>query len=64
VVFTTTAPVENAIATPPMRWTFDGHSLRFRFLGCGKLNTLDPHAPHLCQDIKVLYQAHPWVKVG
>ena len=64
VGFTVTGPEWNAISTPPMRWRLDGGALHFRFLGCGNLNTLDPHAPHLCDDIKVFYEAHPWVKVG
>jgi hypothetical protein len=64
VVFDVLEPTFNAIHTPPMRWTFDGHSLRFRFLGCADLNELDPSAPNLCQDIKTVYEAHPWVKIG
>jgi peptide/nickel transport system substrate-binding protein len=63
VTFTTVAPVLNALATPPMHWSFDGKALHLTFLGCGNLNELDPGAPHLCDDIRVLYEAHPWVKV-
>jgi hypothetical protein len=63
VTFSVRAPSFNAIVTPPMRWNFDGHALRFRLLGCGDLNHLDPTAPHLCDDVRVTYEAHPWVKV-
>jgi peptide/nickel transport system substrate-binding protein len=64
VTFDTIAFVDNAIATPPMRWTFDGQALHFTFLGCGNLNRLDPQNPHLCDDIKIVFEAHPWDKVG
>ena len=64
VVFSSTAPEVNVISTPPMRWTFDGHELRLKFLSCGKLNTLDPNNTHLCRGISILYEAHPWVKIG
>jgi hypothetical protein len=64
VVFATTQPTFNVISTPQMRWTFDGHALRLRFLGCANLNHLDPTAPHLCDDIRASYEAHPWQKVG
>jgi peptide/nickel transport system substrate-binding protein len=64
VVFEVLAFSDNAITTPEMRWTFDGTALRFKFLGCGNLNKLDPEAPHLCDDIRVSYEAHPWMKIG
>jgi len=64
VVFDLLEPSYNAISTPDMRWTFDGHALHLTFLGCGNLDHLDPNAPHLCDDIRVLYEAHPWEKVG
>jgi peptide/nickel transport system substrate-binding protein len=64
VTFETVAFVGNAITTPPMRWTFDGKALRLQFLGCSDLNRLDPGAPHLCDDLRVFYEAHPWTKVG
>jgi hypothetical protein len=64
VTFDTVAFVDNAITTPPMRWTFDGKALHLKFLGCGNLNRLDPEAPHLCDDIRVFFEAHPWEKVG
>jgi len=64
VVFKGLEPPDNAIGTPPMRWTFDGHALHFTFLGCGNLNHLDPNAPRLCDDIRINYEAHPWEKVG
>jgi peptide/nickel transport system substrate-binding protein len=64
VTFTTVAFAGNALTTPPMRWTFDGQALHLTFLGCGNLNQLDPEAPHLCDDIRAFYEAHPWEKVG
>jgi peptide/nickel transport system substrate-binding protein len=64
VVFTTDQPTFNQLTTPSMRWTFDGHALHFTFLGCGDLDTADPQNAHLCEDIKVLYEAHRWEKVG
>jgi hypothetical protein len=64
VTFAWVAFVGNAITTPPMRWTFDGRSLHLEFLGCGDLNQLDPGAPHLCDDIRVFFEAHPWEKAG
>ncbi|MEA2497653.1 MAG: hypothetical protein QOH26_58, partial [Actinomycetota bacterium] len=38
----------------------DGEQLHLRFEGCGKLNQLEPH---LCANIRLLYEAHPWDKV-
>jgi peptide/nickel transport system substrate-binding protein len=64
VVFDLLEPSSNALSTPSMRWTFDGHALQFTFLGCGNLNHLDPSAPHLCDDVRAVYEAHPWEKVG
>jgi ABC-type transport system substrate-binding protein len=64
VTFETVAFVGNAITTPPMRWTNDGKALHLQFLGCGDLNRLDPGAPHLCDDLRVFYEAHPWVKIS
>jgi peptide/nickel transport system substrate-binding protein len=57
-------PFFNAITLPPMRWSFDGSALRFKFVSCGKLNRLEPDAPDLCESFRVAYEAHPWVKVG
>jgi peptide/nickel transport system substrate-binding protein len=63
VVFELQRPSFNAITTPPMRWRFDGRALHLKFLGCGTLNKLDPKAPRLCDDIRALYEAHPWRKI-
>lgn len=57
-------PSYNALSTPPMRWSFDGRALHLRFLGCGNLNRLDPRAPHLCEEFRSTFEAHPWVKIG
>jgi hypothetical protein len=62
VVFEGIASSGGTILTPPMRWTFDGASLHFTFLSCEGLD--DPENPAFCDDTKVLYEAHPWVKVG
>ena len=64
VLFDVLEPPFNALRTPTMRWTFDGHVLHFTFLGCGNLNRLDPSAPHLCDDVRAVYEAHPWERVG
>jgi peptide/nickel transport system substrate-binding protein len=63
VTFEVQRPSFNAISTPPMRWKFDGRTLHFDFIGCGNLNELDPSAPRLCDEIRVLYEANAWVKV-
>jgi len=62
VTFTTDQPTFNQLTTPPMRWSFDGSALHFTFLSCAGLH--DPENPNFCDSIKVLYEAHPWVKVG
>lgn len=64
VVFSLLEPPSNAITTPPMRWSFDGRALHLHFLGCGNLDRLDPNAPHLCDDVRALYEAHPWEKIA
>ncbi|HJP65610.1 MAG TPA: ABC transporter substrate-binding protein [Actinomycetota bacterium] len=64
VTWESTRPFINAIKLPEMAWSFDGHALRFRFLSCGNLNTLEPDNPILCRGFRVNYEAHPWVKVG
>jgi peptide/nickel transport system substrate-binding protein len=51
------------LTIPKARWRFDGHGLHFKFLGCGSLDRIDPSG-HLCTDIGVFYEAHPWVKVA
>ena len=45
-----------------MRWSFDGHALHFTFLSCQGLH--DPENPKFCNDIRAVYEAHPWVKIG
>jgi hypothetical protein len=62
VRFSADRPAFNALTTPPMRWSFDGRALHFTFLSCQGLH--DPENPTFCNDIRVFYQAHPWVKVG
>ena len=42
--------------------SFDGTALHFHFLSCAGLH--DPENPGFCNDIRVLYEAHPWVKMG
>jgi peptide/nickel transport system substrate-binding protein len=60
VIFHSLRPVFNELETPPIRWSFDGEKLHLRFENCGELNELEPH---LCDVIRVLYEAHPWVKM-
>jgi peptide/nickel transport system substrate-binding protein len=62
VRFSTDRPAFNLLTTPPMRWSFDGRTLHFTFLSCQGLH--DPKNPTFCNDIRVVYEAHPWVKVG
>jgi peptide/nickel transport system substrate-binding protein len=62
VRFSTDRPAFNALTTPPMRWSFDGHALHFTFLSCQGLH--DPENPKFCNDIRAVYEAHPWVKIG
>jgi hypothetical protein len=59
--FSVERPRFNQLTTPPMRWTFDGRALHFVFLSCEGLS--DPENPTFCNDIRVFYEAHPWVKV-
>jgi peptide/nickel transport system substrate-binding protein len=61
VVFEALRPFANKLVTPSMRWSLDGEELHLKFEDCGNLNKLEPH---LCDSIKVLYEAHPWVKIG
>ena len=62
VTFKTVAFAGNILTTPPMRWSLEGTSLRFAFLSCAGLH--DPENPGFCNDIRVLYEAHPWVRIG
>jgi ABC-type transport system substrate-binding protein len=62
VVFEGLASSGGTITTPPIRWTFDGSALHLTFLSCAGLH--DPGNPSFCSDTRVLYEAHPWVKVG
>lgn len=62
VRFSGDRPAFNALTTPPMRWSFDGRALHFTFLSCEGLH--DPENPRFCNDIRTVYEAHPWVKVG
>jgi ABC-type transport system substrate-binding protein len=54
----------NALTLPTERWSFDGHALHFSLLSCRNLDHLDPEAPHLCEDARALFEAHPWEKVA
>jgi peptide/nickel transport system substrate-binding protein len=62
VTFESQLPPTNALTVPEMRWSFDGRSLHFTFLSCEGLT--DPNNPHFCDDVRVVYEAHPWVKIG
>jgi hypothetical protein len=62
VVFEGLASGGGIVTTPPMRWTFDGTALHFTFLSCAGLH--DPENPAFCADMRVIYEAHPWVKMA
>jgi hypothetical protein len=61
VIFKSLRPLFNEIETPSIRWSFDGQKLHLEFENCGHLDEIEPH---LCEGIRVLYETHPWTKIG
>jgi peptide/nickel transport system substrate-binding protein len=58
IMFQVQQPVLNGYSTPSMEWSFNGHALHLRVLGCGNLDQ------GTCNHLQAIYEAHPWVKIA